>query len=141
MNRNDFPACCGLRVVTNIAPSLWSAPLSATEQVRKELKAMFVKGGPLCSHNHRNQLVSTLIVLNKVQYDKYNQVLLDEGYILLVQFPNWNEHKQPLYLYFKEGGPMDAKPEKAPDPPAVITPSVEVKDETPKRTRTAHRRL
>lgn len=131
MIATTFYGCCGLRVIADIVPShpVTTKGLSASEMVQNQIRDILAVHQMMNSGGQKNTHNSSLIVLNKAQNDAYAEGLTALGYSVIKEFPNWNEHKQPLFLYFKEGGP------KADLPDAVV----KVKNEPPRKPPTASR--
>jgi hypothetical protein len=132
MIATNFYGCCGLRVIAEIVPNMApTSKISAQDNVYNQIRSILqshqtlVSGGQESTHN------SSLIVLNDQQRKSFEETLFSLGYEFLKKFPNWNERKQPLYLYFKEGGPKA-------DLPAPKT-APKVKDETLRSPPTASR--
>lgn len=130
MIATSFYGCCGLRVIADIAPSGVAQPkgLSASEMVQNQILNILSTNDQLKSGGQKESHNSSLIVLNKAQNDAYAEGLSALGYSVIKEFPNWNERKQPLFLYFKEGGPK-----------ADLPAAVKVKNEPPRKPPTASR--
>lgn len=131
MLATTFYGCCGLRVIADIVPNAPVTPkgLSASEIVQNQIRNMLAISNILRSGGQKETHNSSLIVLNKAQNDAYAEGLAALGYSVIKEFSNWNERKQPLFLYFKEGGPKA-------DLPAAV---VKVKNEPPRKSPTASR--
>jgi hypothetical protein len=116
MHASEYFGCCGLRIVAGYNPSLFSSQLSSLDQIRKDLDRT-IRSLACVSGKSHNSVTS---VLNEKQNTAYASVMAEYGFELLRVFPNYNENKQPLYLYFKEGGlmtdlpPLKVKDEKTP---------------------------
>lgn len=134
MITTTFYGCCGLRVIADIqANALPTTQNPAQDQVFNQIRSILFQNPTMASGGQKNVHNSSLIVLNQGQQDAYGKALISLGYEIIKEFPNWNERKQPLYLYFKEGGlkaDLPTLPEKAPQ---------KVKDETPRKSSTASR--
>lgn len=116
MIATTFYGCCGLRVIADIVPNAPPTPkgLSSSEMVQNQIRGTLATHDILRSGGQKEAHNSSLIVLNKAQNDAYAEGLTALGYSVIKEFSNWNERKQPLFLYFKEGGP------KADLPAAVV---------------------
>lgn len=126
MHTRPFESCCGLTIIANISSD---KPVGGKETAQDMVKRQFLhilKDTATCSAFTRYN--SSLVVLNKGQNDAYAGAMKELGYELLKEFENWNEHNQPLYLYFKSGGlkkdlPLPAPKVKDAPPPAASKPT------------------
>lgn len=113
--------------MANISPYAQSSGQSAADNVFNQLVSLHNLNTEIRSHYQPEAHNNSLIVLNAGQNQHYAKPLIEFGYELLKKFENWNESRQPLYLYFKSGGPK------------VALPFPKVKDESPRKSSTASR--
>lgn len=122
MKVSNFDACCGLKVISgfNTGGVFWGST-TPKDQLRKDLRTMLTSDPMKTNHNGRHN--SSLVALNGAQKEAYTEVLKEFGFEEILQFKNRNENSQPLYLYFKDGGPISELP----------SVSVPAPDKTPKK--------